>query len=149
MHALDVLGDGIRRRILEMLAGGEQSAGAVVEVIRGEFGVTQPAVSQHLKVLRESGFAHVRPEGTRRVYAIETAPLQDIDRWLETFRNAWAPSAPTPEPAPAVEAASPRVTSRRPRAEKPRLAPAPVQDALPLFPDFLAEPASKRGRGGD
>lgn len=146
MHALDVLGDGIRRRILEMLAGGEQSAGAVVEVIRGEFGVTQPAVSQHLKVLRESGFAHVRPEGTRRVYTIETAPLQDIDRWLETFRGAWRSAEP--EPQPAVADPSPRAKTKRPKSEKPKLAPAPAQDALPLFPDFLAEPASKRSRRG-
>lgn len=63
MHAFDVLGDLVRRRILELLAKGEMTAGAVCELIQDEFGITQPAVSQHLKVLRENGFAMVRPEG--------------------------------------------------------------------------------------
>jgi DNA-binding transcriptional ArsR family regulator len=57
VHAFDVLGDPVRRRILELLADGERSAGAVTEVVRGEFGISQPAVSQHLKVLRENGSA--------------------------------------------------------------------------------------------
>jgi DNA-binding transcriptional ArsR family regulator len=91
MHALDVLGDPIRRRILELLAGGEHSSGEVVEVIRTEFGVTQAAVSQHLKVLRDNGFASVRPEGTRRIYVVRADPLQEIDRWLEMFRSHWEP----------------------------------------------------------
>lgn len=130
MHALDVLGDPIRRRILEMLAGGEQTAGAVVDVIRGEFGVTQPAVSQHLKVLRENSFAKVRPDGTRRLYALETEPLRNIDRWLETFRPCWsAAEAPAPAVKPEKKA--------RPKPVKVRAA-APQQEALPLFPDFLA-----------
>ena len=60
MHAFDVLGDPVRRRILELLREGEHSSGEVVEVIQSEFGITQAAVSQHLKVLRESGFATVR-----------------------------------------------------------------------------------------
>ena len=89
MHAFDVLGDPVRRRILELLADGEQSAGAVTAVVRREFGISQPAVSQHLRVLREHGFARVRAEGARRLYAVEAAPLQDVDRWLERFRGAW------------------------------------------------------------
>ena len=75
MHAFDVLGDPVRRRILELLAGGEQSSGNVVEVISEEFGIGQPAVSMQLKVLRESGFATVRADGRRRLYAIDSAPL--------------------------------------------------------------------------
>ena len=51
MHALDVLGDPVRRRILELLADGEQPAGAVGSIVQEEFGICQPAVSQHLKVL--------------------------------------------------------------------------------------------------
>ena len=86
MHAFDVLGDPVRRRILELLAAGEQSSGAITEVIRSEFGISQPAVSQHLRVLRESGFATVRPVGARRLYAVESAPLRDIDAWLDRFR---------------------------------------------------------------
>jgi DNA-binding transcriptional ArsR family regulator len=90
VHAFDVLGDPVRRRILELLADGEQSAGAVSEAVRAEFGISQPAVSQHLKVLRESGFATVRADGTRRLYAVDAAPLQEIDVWLERFRGFWS-----------------------------------------------------------
>lgn len=90
MHAFDVLGDPVRRRILELLAEHEHASGEVVEVIAAEFGITQAAVSQHLKVLRESGFARVRPEGTRRVYVLDITPLRDVDDWLARFRGFWA-----------------------------------------------------------
>jgi DNA-binding transcriptional ArsR family regulator len=89
VHAFDVLGDPVRRRILELLASGEQASGEVSAVIRDEFGISQPAVSQHLKVLRDSGFASVRADGTRRLYAVETAPLREVDAWLERFRAFW------------------------------------------------------------
>src|SRR3954470_9906776 len=87
MHAFDVLGDPVRRRILELLADGELSSGAITATVQAEFGISQPAVSQHLKVLRESGFASVRPEGARRLYAVDSAPLQEVDVWLERFRR--------------------------------------------------------------
>jgi DNA-binding transcriptional ArsR family regulator len=90
VHAFDVLGDPVRRRILELLADGEQSSGAITAVITDEFGITHPAVSQHLKVLRESGFATVRAEGTRRLYAVDSGPLREVDRWLEHFRRFWS-----------------------------------------------------------
>ena len=90
MHALDVLGDPVRRRILELLRTGEQSAGSVVEVIAAEFGISQPAVSQHLKVLRETGFATMRPAGTRRLYAVDPTPLREVEAWLEPFRHFWS-----------------------------------------------------------
>jgi len=89
MHAFDVLGDPVRRRILELLAAGELTSGAISATVQVEFGITQPAVSQHLKVLRESGFATVRPEGARRLYAVESAPLHEVDAWLEPFRRFW------------------------------------------------------------
>jgi DNA-binding transcriptional ArsR family regulator len=89
MHAFDILGDPVRRRILELLAGGERTSGAIVEVIQAEFGISQPAVSQHLKVLRDSGFASVRIDGPRRLYAIEPAPLRAADAWLAQFRGFW------------------------------------------------------------
>jgi DNA-binding transcriptional ArsR family regulator len=89
VHAFDVLGDPARRRILELLIDEERSSGEIAAVIRGEFGITQPAVSQHLRVLRENGFARVRAEGTRRLYAVETDPLHDVDRWLQPFRDYW------------------------------------------------------------
>lgn len=88
-HAFDVLGDPVRRRILELLAGREHSSGDVVDVIAGEFGISQAAVSQHLKVLRDSGFATVRPEGTRRIYQLDPEPLREVDAWLEHFRGFW------------------------------------------------------------
>lgn len=91
MHAFDVLGDPVRRRILELLADGERSSGEVTTVVREEFGISQPAVSQHLKVLRDSGFAVVRAEGTRRLYAVDAAPLREIDAWLDRFRRFWTP----------------------------------------------------------
>lgn len=91
MHAFDVLGDPVRRRILELLADGERSSGDVTERIRAEFGISQPAVSQHLRVLREAGFATVHAQGTRRLYAVEAAPLRDVDAWLDRFRAFWTP----------------------------------------------------------
>jgi DNA-binding transcriptional ArsR family regulator len=89
MHAFDVLGEPVRRRILELLAGGEQPSGAISAVIQREFGITQPAVSMHLRVLRDNGFATVRAEGARRLYAVDTGPLQEVDAWLEHFRGFW------------------------------------------------------------
>ena len=91
MHAFDVLGDPVRRRILELLAAGEQTSGGVCAVIHEEFGISQPAVSQHLKVLRESGFVTVRPDGARRVYSVDHTPLRDVDAWLDRFRRFWTP----------------------------------------------------------
>ena len=89
VHAFDVLGDPVRRRILELLAEGELTSGAVSAAVQAEFGISQPAVSQHLKVLRDSGFATVRPEGARRLYAVDSAPLQEVDVWLDHFRRFW------------------------------------------------------------
>ncbi|MGN6219150.1 MAG: ArsR/SmtB family transcription factor [Microbacterium sp.] len=91
MHALDILGDPVRRRILELLAEGELSAGDIGDEVQREFGISQPAVSQHLRVLRESGFATVRPEGTRRLYAIAAEPLADAAAWFDPFRRFWQP----------------------------------------------------------
>ena len=89
MHAFDVLGDPVRRRILELLAAGEQSAGAIAATVQAEFGISQPAVSQHLRVLRENGFTTVRADGTRRLYAVDATPLREVDDWLDGFRQFW------------------------------------------------------------
>ena len=89
MHAFDILGDPVRRRILELLAEGELTSGSIGAVVQAEFHISQPAVSQHLKVLRDSGFATVRPEGARRLYAVEAAPLHEVDLWLDPFRRFW------------------------------------------------------------
>jgi len=85
-----VLGDPVRRRILELLADGEQTAGALTDAVRAEFGISQPAVSQHLKVLRETGFTTVRAEGTRRLYAVNPTALSEVDQWLDRFRAFWS-----------------------------------------------------------
>ena len=89
MHAFDVLGDPVRRRILELLADGELTSGAITGVVQAEFGISQPAVSQHLKVLRDSGFATVHPEGTRRLYAVDAAPFRELDAWLDRVSRFW------------------------------------------------------------
>lgn len=89
MEAFDVLGDPVRRRILELLAARECAAGDVVGAIRAEFGLTQPAVSRQLRILRESGFATVRAEGTRRLYALEPTGLRDVEDWLGTLQARW------------------------------------------------------------
>ena len=89
MNAFDVLGDPVRRRILELLAEGELASGDIASVVQAEFGISQPAVSQHLKVLRESGFTSVRPDRTRRLYAVEPAPFRGLDEWLGQFRSFW------------------------------------------------------------
>lgn len=89
MHAFDVLGDPVRRRILELLADGEQTSGAIVAVVQQEFAISQPAVSQHLRVLRDAGFTSVRVDGPRRLYSVDPAPLQAVDAWVARFRGFW------------------------------------------------------------
>ncbi len=86
-----MLGDPVRRRLLELLGDGEHTSGALCEVIQREFGISQPAVSQHLKVQRDNGFATVRPDGVRRLYTVEPEPLRGIDDWLGQFRRFWTP----------------------------------------------------------
>jgi DNA-binding transcriptional ArsR family regulator len=90
VHALDVLGDPVRRRILELLTTGEQAAGQISATVHAEFGISQPAVSQHLKVLRDNGFTSVRAAGTRRLYAVQPERLQEADAWVEQFRGFWS-----------------------------------------------------------
>ena len=87
VDAFEVLGDPVRRRLLELLAGGERSAGGLGSVVQAEFGITQPAVSQHLRVLRETGFVRVRPAGTARLYAAEPDRLREADDWVAGLRS--------------------------------------------------------------
>lgn len=89
MHAFDVLADPVRRRILELLAEGEHASGEVVDVIAKEFGISQAGVSQHLKVLRDSGFASVRVDASRRIYSVNATPMREVDDWLRPFRGFW------------------------------------------------------------
>ncbi|MEM7313073.1 MAG: metalloregulator ArsR/SmtB family transcription factor [Planctomycetota bacterium] len=91
MNAFAILSEPVRRRILEQLSSRSLSSGEVVDIIGNEFGIGQSAVSQHLKVLRDNGFATVQVDGTRRIYALDTTGLQDIDQWLTPFRRFWEP----------------------------------------------------------
>jgi len=91
MHIFDVLADPVRRRILELLGQGEMASGDVVKAIGAEFGITQAAVSQHLKVLRDSGFAKVRAVAQRRLYSVDPAGLKAVDEWVAQFRSFWEP----------------------------------------------------------
>ncbi len=83
----DALGSPVRRRILELLASGEAAAGELTRVARAEFGISQPAVSQHLRVLRDGGLVSVRALGARRVYRVEPGFVEALDRWLAPFRT--------------------------------------------------------------
>jgi DNA-binding transcriptional ArsR family regulator len=89
MQAFEVLADPVRRRILELVADGELASGDIVAVIASEFGISQSAVSQHLRVLRDGGFARARAEGARRLYSVEARSLREVDQWLSRFRHFW------------------------------------------------------------
>jgi DNA-binding transcriptional ArsR family regulator len=80
------LGEPTRLAILDELTAGERTVGALV----GRAGVSQPAVSQHLKVLREAGLVRVRPDAQRRLYSLEPAGFRVVELWLERHRRAWA-----------------------------------------------------------
>jgi DNA-binding transcriptional ArsR family regulator len=89
MHTFAVLADPVRRRILELLAEGELSAGEIEAAVRAEHAISQPGVSQHLRVLREAGFTDVRAEGTRRLYAVRADAFDEVDAWLHRYRQLW------------------------------------------------------------
>lgn len=89
MHAFDVLSDPVRRRTLELIAQRERASGEIVKVVEAEFGITQSAVSQHLRILRNSGFALMRKDGARRCYSINPTAFEDVDAWLDRLRRYW------------------------------------------------------------
>lgn len=91
MHAFEVLSDPVRRRALELISQREQASGDIVKIVEAEFGISQSAVSQHLRVLRETGFASVRKEGARRCYSINQAGFDDVEAWLDRLRHYWSP----------------------------------------------------------
>lgn len=75
-----------RRRILDLLRNGEQPAGALVAACD----LTQPAVSKHLRALREAGLVTVRPDGQRRWYGLRADGLRELEEWLTPYRRLWA-----------------------------------------------------------
>jgi DNA-binding transcriptional ArsR family regulator len=85
VNALAALADPTRRRIVELLAEGELSAGEIAS----QFPTARPGVSRHLRVLREHGLVHARPEGQRRLYSLDPRPLEELDAWLEHYRSFW------------------------------------------------------------
>lgn len=86
VHGFEVLADPVRRRILELLAAGPLGAGDIVATVGAEFEISQPAVSQHLKVLREHRFAVVHRDGTRRIYELDRHALDELEGWLARLR---------------------------------------------------------------
>lgn len=89
MNAFELLADPVRRRIIEVMAVGERSAGEIGAVVQGEFGISQPAVSNQLRILRESGVATVEPRGARRLYRLRSGALDEAAAWLDHQRRAW------------------------------------------------------------
>lgn len=86
MNAFGALADPTRAAIVETLAAGGQTVGQIV----GRFALSQPSISRHLRVLREAGLVSVEPDGQRRVYHLDPAPLREIDVWLERYRRLWS-----------------------------------------------------------
>jgi DNA-binding transcriptional ArsR family regulator len=89
MHALDVLGDPVRRRLVELLAHADCGSGELTDVIRSEFGISQPAVSNHLRVLRDAGFARSLPKGARRIYSLEGERMAEVRAWVDEQLHFW------------------------------------------------------------
>jgi DNA-binding transcriptional ArsR family regulator len=86
VNALEALADPTRRRIVELLAERERSAGELA----AQFPVSRPAVSRHLRVLRETGLVQRRGEAQRRLYSLDPTPLAELDEWLGRYRPFWA-----------------------------------------------------------
>jgi DNA-binding transcriptional ArsR family regulator len=86
MDVFEAVAEPTRRAVLDLLAGRERSAGELVAAFPA---LTQPAVSRHLRILRESHLVEVRADGTRRVYSLRPAALEELDRWLDRYRRFW------------------------------------------------------------
>ena len=86
MNVFEAVAEPTRRAVLDLLAGGERSAGELVDAFPA---LTQPAVSRHLRILRESKLVDVRADGTRRVYSLRPSGLAELDRWLHRYRQFW------------------------------------------------------------
>ncbi len=113
-QVFEALGEPIRRAILELLTAGELPAGGIVAALQATTPISQPAVSQHLKVLREARLVEVRAEGTRRIYGLDQAGLDAAQVWLARLTDPFA----QPLDALATEVArgrrSSRVAAKRP-----------------------------------
>jgi DNA-binding transcriptional ArsR family regulator len=86
VNAFDVLAEPTRRRILDLISLDERPVGDLVD----ELGMSQPAVSKHLRVLRDGGLVASRVDGQRRLYRVQPGPLAEVDAWLAPYRRLWA-----------------------------------------------------------
>jgi DNA-binding transcriptional ArsR family regulator len=105
---MDVIAEPSRRKILDQLLGGELPVADLVQRLE----LSQPAVSKHLRVLREAGLVEVRPDGQRRLYRLSLEPLIELDDWLEPYRQMWRDSLDSLERHLATRRTT---TNRRPR----------------------------------
>jgi DNA-binding transcriptional ArsR family regulator len=85
LDVFQTLADPTRRRIIEALRAGEQQVNDVVE----RAGIHQSGVSRHLRILSESGFVSMRPDGQRRLYALKPEPFRELEAWLTQYRELW------------------------------------------------------------
>jgi DNA-binding transcriptional ArsR family regulator len=119
MQSLIALADPNRRRIVEMLSAGELAAGEIGDA----FEISAPAISQHLKVLKEASIVTVRVDGQRRIYALDPAGFSEIDQWLSSVRRFWIPRLDELERQmrrhKAEEAKKPSGKPRKPKGRKP------------------------------
>ncbi|RHA41573.1 ArsR/SmtB family transcription factor [Cellulomonas rhizosphaerae] len=90
MHPMDTLGDPVRRRLVELLADGRRPAGELAAAVGAEFGISQPATSRHLRVLREAGVVEAEVRGPVRLYAVRPEPLDEIATWVDDVRRFWS-----------------------------------------------------------
>ncbi|WP_194925212.1 ArsR/SmtB family transcription factor [Catenulispora pinisilvae] len=114
----DALGDPVRRYVLEFLAAGEQPAGGIVDAVRQRTPISQPGVSQHLKVLRDAGLVSVRADGNRRLYALDPQGLDAAQAWLARLADPMRQFA-QPLDALATEVARGKRARRATAAERP------------------------------
>jgi DNA-binding transcriptional ArsR family regulator len=123
----DALGEPVRRLILELLAAGEQPVGPLVAALQSRMPISQPAVSQHLKVLLEASLVSVRASGTRRLYALDRKGIDAAQTWLTGLTDPLGPFA-QPLDALATEVARGRKT-RRALAQPQAACPPDDQDS--------------------
>ena len=109
MHAFAALSDPTRRRIVELLSAGERAAGEIVD----EFDVSAPAISQHLKALRDAGLVRVRVDAQRRIYALDPSGFDDVHRWLQGVRAFWADRLDALEAALSLQQDAPKPSPTR------------------------------------
>jgi DNA-binding transcriptional ArsR family regulator len=112
LDAFQTLADPTRRRIVEALRGGEHQVGEIVE----SAGIHQSGVSRHLRILHESGFVSMRPDGQRRLYALRPEPFQELEAWLTQYRSLW--NARLDRFGAALEKKQRQASQTRPRSKR-------------------------------